>query len=584
MAATIDIVAKFTDQATAGIQGLGRTLSGAVTQATAPITQLTTAMEGLATRAIQPINAIAPGLAGAIGGVATALGPLGTAAIVAGAGFTALVAGMAETTKRFSEQADAIGELATRTGVAVPTLSALRIAAEQSGTSIDAVGAAIGRMQQSLITASGVTAQTKAALDAFGVTVEQLRTLTPEEQFQTIATAIAQIPDPAQRTAAAMDIFGKSAGTLLPLLLQIGTEGLGGVITQAQALNAVISTESAQAADQYQDALVELDAGFKGLQAVIAEAFLPAMRDIATEAVKVVKDLIEFEKQTGLLSGAVKAVGAVLRNTIPEIAAVVKAIATMIDLVGKGVEALRAFGDIIRSTVQPAIDAVRVALGAITTAVDTMLSGIRRAIEILGGLAEKARGLVQVLTGGSLDDSLYAVAGAIEDLVRGTAAGAAAFDQFGAAATRAGQQSTQAAEQAANAWTVAGSSIQAATRAAGEPMQYAPGAAPPGAVPLPGAPPHPAGGVVTGYVPGGIAARSARRGIISGVPGPYTRTLGRNVGRAQPQTNVNVNVNAGRLAQGITVEQERQTQRRAGIYSQPGVYERQSAEHRGLYG
>jgi hypothetical protein len=48
-------------------------------------------------------------------------------------------------------------------------------------------------------------------------------------------------------------------------------------------------------------------------------------------------------------------------------------------------------------------------------------------------------------------------------------------------------------------------------------------------------------------------------------------------------TNVNVNVNAGRLASGITVEQERQTQRRS-IYSQPGIYERQSMEGRGLYG
>jgi uncharacterized phage infection (PIP) family protein YhgE len=430
MAATIDIVAKFTDQATAGIQGLGKTLSGAVTQAAAPITQLTTAMEGLATRAIQPIAAVAPGLAGAIGGLATAMGPLGVAAIAAGAGFTALVAGMAETTKRFSEQADAIGELATRTGVAVPTLSALRIAAEQSGTSIDAVGAAIGRMQQSLTTASGVTTQTKAALDAFGVTVEQLRAMTPEQQFQTLASAIAQMPDPAQRTATAMDIFGKSAGALLPLLLEIAQEGIGGFITQAQDLNAVISTESAKAADEYQDALVELDAGFKGLQAVIAKAFLPAMRDIAEEAVKVIKDLIEFEKQTGLLSGAVKAIGTVLKNTIPEIAALAKAIATLIDWIGKAIDVLSRLGDAVSRVLGPAIDAVGRAVGAITTAITTMIGAIERAGSVIGSLADKARALVQVLTGGSLDDSLQIVAEGIEDLVRASGPAARGFEKI----------------------------------------------------------------------------------------------------------------------------------------------------------
>jgi hypothetical protein len=44
--------------------------------------------------------------------------------------------------------------------------------------------------------------------------------------------------------------------------------------------------------------------------------------------------------------------------------------------------------------------------------------------------------------------------------------------------------------------------------------------------------------------------------------------------RREETTNVNVNVNAGRLAQGITVEQERQTQRRAGGrsgYTEPGT-------------
>jgi phage-related protein len=567
MAATIDIVAKFTDQATAGIQGLGKTLSGAVTQATAPIAQLTTAMEGLATRAIQPIAAVAPGLAGAIGGLATAMGPLGVAAIAAGAGFTALVAGMAETTKRFSEQADAIGELSTRTGVAVPTLSALRIAAEQSGTSIDAVGAAIGRMQQSLTTASGVTTQTKAALDAFGVTVEQLRAMTPEQQFQTLASAIAQMPDPAQRTATAMDIFGKSAGALLPLLLQIGQEGIGGLITQAQALNTVISTESAQAADQYQDALVELDAGLKGLQAVIAEAFLPAMRDIATEAVKVVKDLIEFEKQTGLLSGAVKAVGAVLRNTIPEIAAVVKAIATMIDLVGKGVEALRAFGEVIRGTLQPAIDAVRVALGAVSTAVETMLSGIRRAMEFMTGLADKARGLVQILTGGSLDDSLAAVAGAIEDMVRGTTSGAAGFDQMGqAAGSLIGQLDGVAA-----AADRAGQSIQTATRPAGAPMQYAPGQAPPGATPLPPLAAPTPGFTATipewvGTDPGRVwAYLTGQLRPPAGWQEPTAPRPTRGLQQPRETTNVNVKIDAGKMTNAITVEQERTAQRRSSL-------------------
>ena len=50
-----------------------------------------------------------------------------------------------------------------------------------------------------------------------GLKVSDLQAMTPDQQFETIAKAIAKIQDPTERAGAAMEIFGKSGGKTLAL-------------------------------------------------------------------------------------------------------------------------------------------------------------------------------------------------------------------------------------------------------------------------------------------------------------------------------------------------------------------------------
>jgi len=69
--------------------------------------------------------------------------------------------------------------------------------------------------------AAGGSKEATKALAALGLSVEDLATQTSTQQFQTIASAINSIENPAQRAAAAVAVFGKSGAQLLPTFREL---------------------------------------------------------------------------------------------------------------------------------------------------------------------------------------------------------------------------------------------------------------------------------------------------------------------------------------------------------------------------
>src|SRR5207237_488386 len=125
---------------------------------------------------------------------------------------------------KFAESGDQIAKMARRTGVSAEALSELGFAAEQSGQNIDVLEQTLKKMQKTIGgaelksgEAAGLTSF-EGKLAHLGLTISDLKDLAPDQQFESIADRIAAIPDPTQRAAAAMEIFGKSGTALLPLM------------------------------------------------------------------------------------------------------------------------------------------------------------------------------------------------------------------------------------------------------------------------------------------------------------------------------------------------------------------------------
>jgi hypothetical protein len=107
-----------------------------------------------------------------------------------------------------------LSDLAASTGVAAGEMLVLQRAFQDNGLGADEAGTMINRMQRAIIEAGQGSATYARAFESLGLSMSSLRDMTPEQQLRTIGQAIASIKDPAEATAASMQIFGRAGGRL----------------------------------------------------------------------------------------------------------------------------------------------------------------------------------------------------------------------------------------------------------------------------------------------------------------------------------------------------------------------------------
>jgi hypothetical protein len=200
-------------------------LSGVFAILPGPLGNIAGRISGIASASEGLSRIFAGGLQAGFQGLVSSVTALINPFTLALAGITAFAAGAAAVVRgliALEDRVENLGNTADKLGVSFEFIQTLEEAANRSGTSIDAVSAAFGRLQKSVL---GVDEESKAAQKALaeiGVTAEELAALSPEEQYQRIGRALADIEDPARRTATATALFGKAGADLIPFFNNIG--------------------------------------------------------------------------------------------------------------------------------------------------------------------------------------------------------------------------------------------------------------------------------------------------------------------------------------------------------------------------
>jgi methyl-accepting chemotaxis protein len=200
---------------------------------------------------------------GAAAGMSGALGALVPAVAIGG---------LATLAKGSIDAADNLNDLSQRTGVAVESLSRFGAAADDSGSSVDEVAKAMGKLSKGIVDPAS---KANEALRSIGVSATdasgKIRPM--DDVMLDIADRFAKMPDGAQKTALAMELFGKSGMNLIPMLNQ-GRDALS-------QYNATITTEGAQAADKFNDSLNKIARVVAGPFNQAITALLPTITKIA---------------------------------------------------------------------------------------------------------------------------------------------------------------------------------------------------------------------------------------------------------------------------------------------------------------
>jgi hypothetical protein len=216
------------------LTGVLSALPGPIGNVAGRLSGLSSAGEGLS-KVFGGGAGLSGGLANIGASVAGLVNPftVGLAAVAAfGAGASAVASGLLD----LEDRVEKLGNTADKLGVSFEFIQLLEEAGNRSGVSIESVSSAFGKLQKTLAGADEESRAATEALGRLGISFTDLENLSPEEQIRLVGEQLQGIEDPAKRTAAAMQIFGKSGADLLPFFAQLGPaaddiERLGGSLT-----------------------------------------------------------------------------------------------------------------------------------------------------------------------------------------------------------------------------------------------------------------------------------------------------------------------------------------------------------------
>jgi hypothetical protein len=209
------------------------------------------------------------GIKGKMAGFGSIMKGVGVGLLAVG---TAAVGTGVASVKKFAETADALDEMATRTGMSTKALQEYKYAADLTGSSLEGFEGAIKKMQMGIMGGS-------KALQDMGVDMTSLQGMNVQEQFSMLADLIGEIQDPTERAAAAVAIFGKSGTDLIPMMAG-GSAGLTKMAEEANKLGVVMGEDQVAQGAKFQEMLDKLDKQFGGLVNQLAVALLPALEPI----------------------------------------------------------------------------------------------------------------------------------------------------------------------------------------------------------------------------------------------------------------------------------------------------------------
>lgn len=170
---------------------------------------------------------------------------------------------------------DEMSKTAQRIGTATENIAGLQLAFELGGSSAEG-------MQTAMVKLADQAAEGSKAFAALGVNVrtadghlKDTRALIAE-----VADKFAGYADGASKTALAVELFGRSGAELIPIL-NGGAAGLADMDEQARKLGLTIDSETARAAEYFNDQMALVKKQAEGLATQFTVGLMPSLLNVA---------------------------------------------------------------------------------------------------------------------------------------------------------------------------------------------------------------------------------------------------------------------------------------------------------------
>lgn len=281
-------------------------------------------------------------LKGAVGGFAAA---------IAG---SAIVGGLTAVVKRSIDAGDELFNLQAKTGLAAKQLIGIGNAAKLADVDMATLGKGLNKLNINLVKAAEGNDDLARKFAALGVNVKDANgQVAPADQaLKQIADRFADMPDGAQKAAAAVALFGKSGADLIPLL----NEGAAAM----EEFTYKVSDDFAARSDLFNDTITEFGIKVNGFGMELTDALLPALQSI----LEVFGDLFATDQDwTALfdvIKGGLRAVATAIYATIKLVDVAIKNVVAYFEAVGKVLQGdFQGAADVIQTRVSNLLEQAR---------------------------------------------------------------------------------------------------------------------------------------------------------------------------------------------------------------------------------
>ena len=361
----------------------------------------------------------------------------GVAAV--GAAVVGAAAGAFKLATEAGESADNLLTLSAKTGIAVEELQKMEYASRFVDVELETMTGSMAKLTKSM---DG----NNAGFQTLGVSVRDAQGGLRDAKTVWAETidALGNVANETERDALAMQIFGKSAMELNPLIKASGEE-LRRLGEEAQSMGVILSEEAVGQAGKFDDMMQRLQASGKALASNIGIAVMPAIESVVSAANSMVPAIIEAIKTGNWDEAAVKlkeGLGELVKKaaeSLPGIAQAAGAIlTTLVSTLAESIplvlpELVKVTVDIVKSLVDTLIDSAPLLVQAVVTGMTEMIKGI---LDILPKILELGMLLIAELAkgiGDALPELLPAVYECLYALITAFFEGLPQFVEAGAA-------------------------------------------------------------------------------------------------------------------------------------------------------
>ncbi len=326
-----------------------------------------------------------------LGGICKAAGvAIGAAFAAVSAAAVAAGKALIDMSREGAAYADEVLTTSTQTGIATDKLQEYMYAAELVDVSTDTLTKSMAKQIKSMKSASDGSKSMVAAYDALGISVLDANGNMRDSDtvyWETI-DALGKMENETERDAVAMQILGKSAQELNPLI-EAGAGRMKELGAEAQAAGFVLGDDLLAAYGAFDDNLQYLQVNAQGAKNALGTVLLPVLTELSGTGAEL---LGEFAKCIADANGDISVMSEVISDILP------KALDAIMEYVP---ELLEVAGSIIGALAEAIVDNLPTIVETATQIVFSLLSGI---IEALPEIAVGALQLVMALVAGIIEN------------------------------------------------------------------------------------------------------------------------------------------------------------------------------------